>query len=151
MEVRYRVFGAHPIEPAPAPLLEHLQGIQPELTGNFSGDADGWFRAELTYHPKEPPLVIDRFLASEEGIRDELNTWAAWVEVTGEGPIQHRLMRHLIGTAQVFTMSGTGTDGSRSICESACRFLAQSTAGIYQTDGRGFFDAHGTLQLGAAD
>ena len=44
------------------------------------------------------------YLATEEGICAELNTWAAWVEATVGGPVQEGLMLHLISTRQLFVM-----------------------------------------------
>jgi hypothetical protein len=148
MTMWYRVFGTGEEEPNPAALLERLG---PAVAVKFHGDDAGWFRAELACHPDNGPLHLERYLASEEGIRNELNTWAAWVEATGEGPVQARLMQHLIGTRQVFTLwrpeSPAEPAAADPICRDLCTWLARQTAGIYQVDEQGFFDAGGKLLL----
>jgi hypothetical protein len=139
----YRVFGTSDTEPSPAGLLEHLgEGV----TGNFRGDDAGWFRAELSIEPGARPLELERFLVSEEDLRGELNTWAAWVEGTGDGPVQIRLMQHLIGTRQLFTIRPVNERATEP-CEALCRFLARHTNGVYQVDGQGFFEPDGQLLL----
>jgi hypothetical protein len=141
----YRVFGTGPEEPAPAGLLEHLG---PAVPVTFHGDDGGWFKAELAWDPEESPLHLERYLASEEGIRDELNSWAAWVEATGEGPVQSQLMQHLIGTQQVFTLWRPHQSAAADpLCRGLCDWLARKTVGIYQVDGQGFLEAGGQLLL----
>jgi hypothetical protein len=139
----YRVFGTDPSEPDPSALLEYLgHGVK----GHFHADDAGWFRAELDGAAGQEPLKLERYLATEEGIRQEFNTWAAWVEETGEGAIQIRLMQHLIGTRQLFTFQRPA-EFSEERCLDLCRYLAKQCAGIYQVDERGFFDADGRLLL----
>ncbi len=89
------------------------------------------------------PLIPEasRYLSTEEGIRAELNTWAAWVESTGDGPIQQRLMQHLISTRQIFVLH----DAPPELAIPVCQHLARVTEGVYQVDGQGFFDADGRL------
>ncbi len=149
MSIWYRVFGAAPDEPAPAALLEHLQGLDAGLRGRFTGDDQGWLRAELT--SAAGPVEVERYLVSEEGIRAELNNWAAWVETQEGNPHQDRLMRHLIATQQVFTLPQpgglAGREAAEALCVAVCRFLARATAGVYQVDLRGFFAADGTLLM----
>jgi hypothetical protein len=142
----YRVFGTNQVEPRPAALLEHLQELDAGLTGKFSGDEQGWFQAELTSPAGGAPLVVQRYLVSEEGIRAELNNWAAWIETNEDNPNQGRLMQHMISTTQLFTLRPT-TAGADDWCGPICRFLARETAGVYQVDGQGFFAADGTLLL----
>jgi hypothetical protein len=144
----FRVFGTSSGGPQPAALLEHLQGLGFPVTGRFQGDDLGWFRAELSHPEAAAPLALERYLSSEEGIRAELNTWAAWLESTGEGPVQTQLLQHMISTTQVFTLGPidpgeiADLDG---LCLAVCRFLALATAGVYQVDGEGFFAADGSL------
>jgi hypothetical protein len=142
----FRVFGTSDTEPAPAALLENLHGLGFLVSGKFSGDDQGWFRAELA-DSKGNILALERFLTSEEGIRAELNNWAAWIETTGEQATQSRLMQHMISTRQLFTMQPGNTEGMEQQCLALCRFLAQATEGVYQVDERGFFDPEGTLLL----
>jgi hypothetical protein len=141
----YRVFGSAAAVIEPAALLEHLGQAGLEATGNFHGDEQGWFRAELA--AADTALQLERYLSSEEGIRSELNAWAAWLETTGDGLPQQRLMRQLIGTSQLFTWQSPQDSSSVRLSTVLSCFLAQQTGGIYQVDGEGFFDADGTLLL----
>jgi hypothetical protein len=131
----FRVFGRSPVEPQPAALLEHLQA-----TGKFRGDDLGWFHADLV--TEDGPIELDRFLASEDGIRAELRTWAAWLETREGHPNHGPLMERMIATQQVFTLHGPA-----EACEACCRYLAGVTDGVYQVDGRGIVAADGTLLL----
>src|SRR5262249_10907812 len=91
----YRVFGGSDVEPAPAALLEHLHGLGLKVACRFYGDDQGWSRAELLLQDGTI-LELARYLTDEDGIRAELNTWAAWVESVAEGPDVARLMQRLI-------------------------------------------------------
>jgi hypothetical protein len=142
----YRVFGTNDAAVNPAALLEHLHGLDFEVTGHFRGDAQGWFRAELIYPEADARFELERFLATEEGIRAQLNTWAAWLETAC--PDEPRWLQQLISTTQVFTLHSIGEGNGADIvpfCQALCQFLATTTAGTYQADGAGFFTAAGTL------
>ena len=89
------------------------------------------------------PLVLECFHADEEGIRAELNSWAAFLE-TCDGPHHIPLMERTIRTKQLFTLHDP-TDEAQHICVTLCQHLATLTAGFYQIDDIGFFDADGTL------
>jgi hypothetical protein len=145
----YRVFGTNPTEPAPAALLEHLQRTWAGVTGKFSGDEQGWFRGELISPAGDISLELERYLASEEGIRAELNSWAAWIETQEGNPHQGLLMQHMISTTQLFTLKPVGNQvglgRAQKQCEAICRFLARETEGVYQVDGEGFFAPDGAL------
>ncbi len=147
----YRVFGTTDTEPAPAALLEQVRSAGLEVAGHFRGDDQGWFAADLVLPDEETPVRLERFLAGEEGIRAELNTWAAWLETAAHNPNHGWLMEHMIQTRQIFTLELTTPDSPGSpvenLCVSLCQFLAQATAGVYQVDQQGFFAADGTLLL----
>lgn len=136
-----RVFGANTVEPDPATLLEFLTGLIPDAQGHFQGDDQGWFRLRLVSEPAA--MHVERYLATEEGIRAELNTWAAWVEATGEGPEHAALMQRLIATQQLVVLH----DFPAELAEKLCAHLARRIDGIYQVDGRGFFTAEGAVLL----
>jgi hypothetical protein len=144
----YRVFGSNQVQPAPAALLELVRGLGVPVTGAFRGDDLGWFRAELVVGDDATALPVERFLSSEEGIRAELNTWAAWLESAGSGPEHIRLMQQLISTTQVFTLGPIAPEDEPAlgpVCATLSRFLARETAGIYQADGQGFLAEDGRL------
>jgi hypothetical protein len=149
MGLWYRVFGSNGARPEPGAILEHLNGLGPAVTGRFAGDAAGWFRADLGC--AGTGLCLERFLATEEGIRAELNSWAAHLEAGGDSPERLRLMERMIQTAQLFTLEAPDGPADRDLaerlCLGLCRFLARATDGVYQVDGRGFFAADGTLLL----
>lgn len=153
MSVWYRVFGTLEAEPDPAAMLAHLRQAGWEVaTVRFRRDEQGWFAAELLFAIDGAPLRLDRYLASEDGIRDELNTWAAWVETQAGNPNQSWLMQHLIGVKQVFTLENPMdndnlADMVQELFLSLCRFLAQATAGVYQVDAQGFFAANGEMLM----
>lgn len=147
----YRVFGTNERQPQPAALLEHLEGRGLEVSAKFHGDPDGWFGAELLIADNDVPIPLQRYLATEAGIRDELNTWSAWLETMERAPTSAELLQHMIRTSQIFTLDylpDQPPDGrGERLCVEMCRYLASQTEGVYQVDGRGFFAADGTLLL----
>jgi hypothetical protein len=149
--VWFRVFGTNDVLPEPAALLEFIRGLEfgYEVVGKFTGDDRGWFRAELEIAYAEIPLIIERYLEEEEGIRAELNTWAAWIETAENNQNRGWLMQHLISTTQIWTLNGpTDADSVLSteyLCLMLCKYLARETAGVYQVDNHGFCRSDGTL------
>jgi hypothetical protein len=144
MTLWYRVFGAGQEEPAPGALLERLNHLA-VVTGRFNADHGGWFRAELVV-TGAAPLELERFLSTEEGVRAELNSWAAHLETCGEGSQYILLMERMIQTKQMFTI-GDPTGANSELCMALCHYLAETIAGVYQIDGRGFFAADGSLLI----
>jgi hypothetical protein len=149
----FRVFGLGGATVEPAALLEHLHGQGFPVAGRFRGDDRGWFRAELVFADDAPPVIVERYFADEEGIRAELNTWAAWLEEQENNPHHLPLMERLIGTKQLFTLHQADEEaddaGDRELverlCLTCCRYLAAATDGVYQADHGGFFAADGSL------
>ena len=91
----------------------------------------------------ETPFCVQCFSADEEGIRAELDSWAAFLE-TCAGPHAVPLMERVIQTRRLFTFHDpTGELESEGV--DLCRLLAGYMAGFYQIDDLGFFDADGTL------
>jgi hypothetical protein len=141
----YRIFGSTDAEPTPAAVLEHLHGLGAAVRGEFHGEGGDWYGAELVVAGKVP-LGLERFLASEEGIRAELNSWAAWLETCAPEAEQARLMERMIQARQLFTLQRPDdAEEAGPVCEALCQFLARATDGTYQIDGRGLFAADGTL------
>ena len=87
-------------------------------------------------------LAIDHYLAEEDGIRAELNSWAAWVESRDDDLRSVRLMERLVQTEHLFVF---GLTDESELGATVCRMLAAMTTGMYQIDGCGLFDADGTL------
>jgi hypothetical protein len=140
----YRVFGQGDREPPPDALLAHLNRVA-VVQGHFHGDDAGWFHADLVCD--DTSLSLDRYTTDEDGIRAELNTWAAFVESNGNAATQTPLMEHLIQTKQLFTLQRPDEASCHSLCIALCEYLAQMTNGVCQIDGEGFFTADGGLLL----
>ncbi len=144
-----RVFGLRETDVEPAALLEHLHRQGLEVPAHFRGDDQGWFQAQ--WEQDNQTLVLNRYLASEEGIRAELNTWAAWLELQEHHPQASALIEPIIGTRELFVLQlPDGEDAEAPLTRlgtALCRFLAEATEGIYQVDGAGFYSPAGVLLL----
>lgn len=140
METLARVFGTNETEPDPQALLQFLAGLGWNAEGHFHGDEQGWFRLDFG---DDETMRVERYLGSEEGMRAELNTWAAWVEASGEDANRAELMRILISTKQVMVLHNFPPQWAGQVSS----YLARQTDGICQADGAGFFDADGNLWL----
>jgi hypothetical protein len=151
MNLWFRVFGENETQPQPAELLEIMRGLGVEAQGHFRGDDQGWFAAELVLVAGETPLYLERFLSTEDGIRAELNTWAAWLETCDYSANHQTLMQHMVSTKQLFTVRKPIDHANEilidKLCVGVCQFLARATDGVYQADNQGFFAADGTLLL----
>ena len=146
----YRVFGLNEHEPSPAALAEHLHAAGLAIEPHFRGDDLGWTVGELRL-PSGTPITLERYLASEDDIRDELNAHAAELEIREDSPNHGRLMQRAIQTKQLITLRKpiAAVDDAmlEKVLEATCRFLATATDGVYQIDGRGWFSATGELLL----
>ncbi|HZV06567.1 MAG TPA: hypothetical protein VE999_15915 [Gemmataceae bacterium] len=140
----YRVFGSNIEMPEPERILAFLETQNVSVSSEFATDTSGWYQADIRMD--DVSLQIERYLADEQGIRAELNSWAAWLETHEDAPEHVPLMERMIQTTQLFTLQCSDTSANPDqICVALCRFLAQTTAGVYQIDGRGFFAADGAL------
>jgi len=122
-------------------ILDYLQRVD-AVRGRFHGDDAGWFHADLV--SGDVTLLLDRYTADEEGIRAELNSWAAAVEAgcrrAGAGC---GFMERIIQTRQLFTLQGPAGGRGELLCLALCEYLARATDGVYQADGEGFFTSDG--------
>ncbi|HTU21029.1 MAG TPA: hypothetical protein VMG10_23455 [Gemmataceae bacterium] len=143
----YRIFAASSAMPMPEAIREFLANRYPSVSASFAADDSGWYQADLLVDGIS--LQLERYLADEPGIRAELNSWAAWLETREDAPEHVRLMERMIQTAQLFTLQSKEESAhAESVCLALCRFLAETTAGVYQIDERGFFAADGRLLVG---
>jgi hypothetical protein len=146
----YRVFGTNETQVAPNAILSEIQRQWPVVVGNFSGDEGCWVQATISI-ADTTPIHVERFLSSEEGIRAELNTWAAYLETCDYSPNYARLMEDMIRTKQLFTIRRPIDAANEVMVEGVCLalacYLARTTEGIYQIDQQGFFSADGLLLL----
>jgi hypothetical protein len=140
----YRIFGSSVEMPEPMRILAFLETQAASISSDFATDESGWYRADLCID--DVSLLLERYLADEPGIRAELNSWAAWLETREDAPEHVGLMERLIQTAQLFTLQCDNPSiSSDRVCVALCRFLAETTTGVYQIDGRGIFAADGSL------
>ncbi len=150
----WRVFGESDAPPDRDALTQTVLACSPGAAIQWSEGERDWLGCEIGLPGEERPLMLERYLREEEGIRAELQAWAAWVETT-DSPHAARLMRRLIGTQQVFTLKQRETrveDASiEPVCLAVCRFLARATEGVYQIDEEGFFNADGLLLVKEED
>jgi hypothetical protein len=142
----YRIFGRSEATPDPAAFLEELRRLAP-VTGTVDAEGGDWFRVELSLHGGGA-LDLERFLADEEGIRAELNSWAAYLEAS-DTPHSLALMERVIQSRQLVTLRRPADHADEALverlCVATCRWLAAATDGFYQADDQGFFEADGTL------
>jgi hypothetical protein len=145
----YRVFGTNEMQLAPETIRSQLDGLGCGVTVTFAG-GDAWLRAEIVF-ADTTPIHVERFLSSEEGIRAELNTWAAYLETCDYSPNFAALMEQMIRTKQLFTLRRPLDAANEVLVDNIClglaRLFARTTEGVYQVDGQGFFSADGLLLL----
>lgn len=150
----YRVFGlsGHPV--SAAALLAHLRGQGWSVATTVQGGDTDWSHLDLV-HPDGPdPVAVDRYHVGKDSLRNELNTWAAWLETREDDPNHARLLDAMTRTVQVFTLRQEDqpddcdrTGKVQRLCLAACAWLAGAADGVYQADGLGFFTADGHLLL----
>jgi hypothetical protein len=145
MGLWHRVFGRSEERVRPDDLLAYLQAQGAVVTGRFDG-GDDWWGAEIAL-AETMPLSLERFAAAEEGIRAELNSWAAYLETCDDEPNHAPLMERVIQTRQLFTLHRPVDDCGEPWCVALCQYLARATDGVFQVDGQGFFAADGTPLL----
>lgn len=133
----------------PSAIAEHLHALGLPVEPHFKGDAFGWTRGELILPGGQTPVVLDRYLTEEDEIRDDLNAFAAELETMTYQPNATKLMERVINTKQLITLRKPidHADDSRldSTVQAVIEFLAQGTDGIYQIDGKGWFDSNGIM------
>jgi hypothetical protein len=128
-------------------VAEQCQRLAPQLRCAFHGDDRGWHRVEFLAPDGAEPAELDQYWATEDGIRQELNLWAAWLERFESNPHSAPLMLRVIQAAQMFCLNAAAPDG---VWLELCRWLAWRTDGVYQVDGSGIFAADGTLLVAEA-
>jgi hypothetical protein len=148
--VWYRVFCRSADEVPPADLLAKLRGEGLTVEGRFRGDDLGWTAAELTLG-RGTPVYIERYLAAADSIRDDLNTWAAWLETLDYSPNNRFLMERVIQSQQLVTIRKP-LDHSNEVevdrvCRAICLLIAASADGVFQIEDDGWYAADGALIL----
>src|SRR5262245_58511919 len=127
----YRVFGLDESDPSIPALALHLHSLGLEVEPHFKGDDLGWTSGELRLPGAGTPVFLQRYLASEDDIRDDLNVHAAELETCDYSPHHGQLMQHAIQTKQLVTLRKPidAADEVRleRVLEESCRFLASAT------------------------
>jgi hypothetical protein len=145
----YRVFGREGSEVAPSALAAELHAAGVPVEPHFRGDDLGWTAGELRLAGLNTPVTLDRYLADEDDIRDQLNAHAAELETCDYSPNAPALVTHVALTKQLFVLrkpvDASDEVALENLLTAACRFLAARTAGVYQIDGQGWFAADGEL------
>ncbi len=145
----YRVFGREMAEVPPSALAAELHAAGLPVEPHFRGDDLGWTSGELHLPGLNTPVTLDRYLAAEDDIRDQLNAHAAELETCDYSPNAPRLVEHVALTKQLVVLrqpvDASDEVALEKVLTTACRVLAARTAGVYQIDGQGWFAADGGL------
>ena len=147
----YRVFGRSSNDVPPAALTAHLHAADLLVEPHFKGDDLGWTSGELRLAGLNTPVLLDRYLAKEDEIRDDLNAYAAILETCDYSPNNASLMERVIQSQQLIVLrkplDAINEVALEKLLIESCRFLASHTDGVYQIDGEGWFSADGALLL----
>jgi hypothetical protein len=140
----YRVFSMIDLSVPPEQIQGYLASIGVDALLHVKGDTLGWTECRVELDKRS--LTIERYLTEADDLRDELNSWAGWLETQSHEPNHQMLMERVIGAMQLFTLQMTRPDQSE-LCTGLMFFLAAHTHGILQIDKSGFFDETGALLL----
>jgi hypothetical protein len=142
----YRVFCRSLAEVTPAELLADLGASD----SRFRGDDLGWTAGEVVLG-QGTPVYVERYLTDTDDLRDELNTWAAYLETLDYCAENVQLMERVIQARQLITVRKPLDHANEieveRVCLAICEKLAQAADGLYQIEGDGWYASNGTLLL----
>ena len=142
----YRVFCQTLAEVTPTELLANIGATD----SRFRGDDLGWTAGEVVLG-QGTPVYVERYLTDTDDLRDELNTWAAYLETLDYSAENVQLMERVIQARQLITIRKPIDHANEITVERAClsisQKLAQAADGIYQIEGDGWYAANGILIL----
>jgi len=144
----YRIFCRSAEELPPGDLLATVrkQGIAVEA--RFKWDNLGWTAADFTLG-QGTPIFAERYLTDTDELRNDLNTWAAYLETLNYSPNSVPLMERVIQTQQLITLrkplGHSDEAGVERLCTALSRALAEATDGVYQVEGDGWYAADGEV------
>jgi hypothetical protein len=134
----------------PSQMLAMLESTGLTCSGDFKGDELGWTSGEIRLSD-DTPIMLERYLSKEDDIRDDLNSWAAWVETQDFYEGRFVLMERIIQTHQLVTLrkpiSVADEVGMEKAFQTLCQAFAKIGDGIYQVDSEGFFSPDGSKIL----
>jgi hypothetical protein len=144
-----RVFCPTSDEIPPARLAEAMHAAGFDVIPHFKGDTLGWTTGELILGDVNSPIGLARFLTKEDKLRGDLDSYAAELETATHSPHSISLMERVIRTAQLITLRKPVGHPNDALVDRACEFLVKylstETAGFYQIDRQGWFEATGEL------
>ena len=147
----YRVFGRSSGDVPPTALAAHLHAAGLPVEPHFKGDDLGWTAGALHLPGLNTPVHLDRYLAAEDDIRDDLNAYAALLETCDYSPNHGPLMERVIQSQQLIVirkpLDAINEVTLEKMLLETCRYLASQSDGVYQIDGEGWFTADGVLLL----
>jgi hypothetical protein len=145
-----RIFCRNADEAPPSVILNHLSTHGIEATGHFKGDDLGWTQANISFGPGSP-IMLQRYLEPTDNLRDDLNSWAAYIETLTYSPNYTILMERVIQTKQMLTIrkpiDHPNEIAMKGACDALCTFFSQRGDGIYMVDHDGWYDASGELLI----
>jgi len=143
-----RVFGRSDSGLTPAQIAEGLASAGHACAPHFKGDDLGWTSGELHF-PNGSPILLARYLTKPDDLRADLNAFAAELETMTYSAEAPALMERVIQTKQMVTLRKPFDHGDEvkldAACEHLMRSLAKASDGVYQIDGKGWFNADGVL------
>jgi hypothetical protein len=146
----YRVFCRSTDAPEPRGLMARLVSTTRPVGGEFHPDDRGWASAAFRFGAGTP-VYVERFRVADDDLRNDLNTWAAYLETLDYSPNHTRLMEHVIQTQQLFTIRKPLDHPNESavddLCRGLCFGLAEAGDGIFQIEDEAWYAADGTLLL----
>jgi len=146
----YRVFCRSADELPPGDLLAKVreQGIRVEA--RFRWDDLGWTAAEFVLG-QGTPIFAERYLTDTDDLRNDLNTWAGYLETLDYSPNHILLMERVIQTKQLITirkpLAHPDEVAVERLGEVLCRTLAAAADGIYQIESNGWYASTGEVLL----
>lgn len=145
----YRIFCRNAEAPSATVLLDHLHRLGLSVAGEFHGDSElNWLSGQIQLGSGSP-ISLERYLTADDDLRNDLNTWAAWLETATWSEHSTSLMERVIQTQQLITLRKPIDHPDEvslgRLCLETCRFLAANWDGIYQIDDKGWYSADGTL------
>ena len=146
----YRVFCRSTDSLDPRELVARLATPGRPVRGAFQPDDRTWSSGALQLG-SGTPIYVERFGTAEDDLRNDLNTWAAYLETLDYSPNHTRLMEHVVQTQQLFTIRKPLDHPTESavddLCRGLCGELATAGDGIFQIEDEAWYSADGTLLL----
>jgi len=147
----HRLFAPVETNVPPSEWMAHLEALGFTVEPHFRGDDLGWTSGTLLLPGGGTPVQLERWLTTEDDLRDDLNNHAAELETMTFNPHHTKLMELVIQTKQLIAIrkpiDHADDAGLTDLCEAIVRFLAVRLNAIFQIDGEGWYNPAGELLL----